>query len=332
MSRRDEDSYLLTGRDVDGRRSRLGLPLIALMFAAIALLVLSRLDHSYVRAGRAMMIDALSPVLAAVQVPVEPVRWLARRVTLSIELADDFERLQRDVQELESWKWRARELERQLADLAQLNRVALEPTMSFVTARVVATSTGAFAQSAVIASGRMHGLRVGYPVVSGDGLVGRVVEAGETAARVLLLTDPMSRVPVHIGTLGTRAVMVGDNSATPRLAHLSAAASVKPGEAVFTSGVGGVFPRGLRIGEVVETAHGPAVRPRAALDALEYLSVLFHETPMLELTDRAHGDPRRRDVAGRAAPELAIPGASDVLAPMSPMPAPLPGGPAGRLP
>lgn len=318
MSRRDEDSYLLTGRDLDGRRTRLRLPLVALMFASVALLVLSRLDHSYVRAGRALLIEALSPVLAAVQVPVEPVRWLARRVTLSVEMADDFERLKREVQELESWKWRARELERRLADLAQLNRVALEPPMPFVTARVVATSTGAFAQSAVIATGRSHGLRVGYPVVSGDGLVGRVVEAGETAARVLLLTDPMSRVPVHIGTLGTRAMMVGDNGATPRLVHLSAAASVKPGEAVFTSGIGGVFPRGLRIGEVVETAHGPAVQPRAALDALEYLSVLFHETPMLELTDRAHGDPRRRDVAGRLLPVPAVPGTIDALAPHLP--------------
>lgn len=300
MMRRSDQSNLLTGDDA--RQPRFRLALVVLVLVSLALLVLSRLDHSYVRVARGAITEATSPVLAAIQLPIEPLRWLGRRVTLYLELADDYERLKRETQELESWKWRARELERQLADLGRASRVAVEPVMPFVTSRVIATSTGAFAQSAVIASGRAHGLRVGFPVVSGDGLVGRIVEAGETSARVLLLTDPMSRIPVHIGSLGTRAVMTGDNTPLPRLVHLSEAAGVTAGDAVFTSGVGGLFPRGLRIGEVVVTEHGPAVRPRADLETLEYLSVLFFESPMLGLTDRVQGDPRRRDLADRALP------------------------------
>ncbi len=295
MRRRTLEGGLLTGDEL--RAPRFGLLLVVLVLVSVALLVLSRLEHSYVRLLRASITETLSPVLAALQVPLEPVRWLARQTTMHLELAEDYERLKREAQEAESWKWRVRDLERQIADLARLNKVALEPVMPFITARVVATSTGAFAESAVVSAGRAHGVRTGYPVVSGDGLVGRIVETGEQSSRVLLLTDPMSRIPVHVGALGVRAVMTGDNGPLPRLLHLSERASVAAGEAVFTSGVGGLFPRGLRIGEVADTEHGVAVKLRADLAGLDYLSILFFETPLLELTDRTRGDPRRRDVA-----------------------------------
>ena len=152
-----------------------------------------------------------------------------------------------------------------------------EQRINFVTSRVIADSSGAFVRSVMINAGRAKDVRAGYPVINADGLVGRVAEAGENSARVLLLTDLNSRVPVVIGGKEVRAILSGDNGPEPRLTYMPQDVSISPGDDVATSGAGGLFPRGLRIGKVIGTALAPRVELRAKLDHLEYLSILFFE-------------------------------------------------------
>jgi rod shape-determining protein MreC len=135
----------------------------------------------------------------------------------------------------------------------------------------------------MINAGGDQKVKPGYPVLSGDGLVGRIVETGSNAARVLLLTDAQSRIPVHIGPQAVRAVLAGDNGPRARIVFSAPDAEVEAGNEVSTSGTGGLFPRGLRIGTVVEAGVRPTVKPHADLDAVEYLSVLLYDTPELEL-------------------------------------------------
>ncbi|MGD9785809.1 MAG: rod shape-determining protein MreC [Hyphomicrobiaceae bacterium] len=291
-----------------GRRQPLSVMLALLAFVAVALLMLSRLDHTYVRQFRSYFAEATAPVMDAAQDYLEPVRRAGRQAASYVELAGRIEELERRNQELESWRWRAKELERQLQDLSRVARVVHEEERPTLTARVIATSTGAFARSAIVNAGRAQLVRVGYPVVNGDGLVGRVVDAAERTSRVLLVTDINSRIPVHVGDTSVRALMVGDNGSRPRLTFISEGATIAAGMDVFTSGVGGLFPRGLRIGEVVATASGFAVAPRAALDTLEYLSVLFFASPALELTDQEGGvGTGRRAAAGSVGTSKAVP-------------------------
>ena len=86
--------------------------------------------------------------------------------------------------------------------------------------------------------------------MTGDGLVGRVAELGDHAARILLLTDLNSRVPVVIEETRERAILSGDNTERPALAYLPPDARVSSGQRVVTSGSGGVLPAGLPIGTV----------------------------------------------------------------------------------
>jgi hypothetical protein len=180
---------------------------------------------------------------------------------------------------------RADELERRIGELEQVSHAAADPPVGFVAARVIATSSGAFARSAVVNAGREHGLKVGYPVITAEGVVGRVVELGRRASSVLLLSDLNSRIPVVVGKLRVRALMIGDNGPLPRLVYVGNPADIESGDEVSTSGVGGLFPRGLRVGNVVGGAKEPRVQPAAQLDQLEYLKVLQHESATLQLTD-----------------------------------------------
>jgi rod shape-determining protein MreC len=265
------------------RRVRFRTVLPVLLILSAGLLVLSRLEHSAVREVRWHIAELMTPVLSAILVPLEPLRWVGQHVTKLADLTRELDDLKDENQRLRSWEWRAHELERKVGELTALSKVVRETPLEFVTVRVIANSSGAFVRSAMINAGTDQRLKSGYPVLSGDGLVGRVLETGRSAARVLFLTDLNSRIPVLVGRDGVRAVLVGDNGPSPRLAYALSGAHIAPGDEVATSGIGGLFPRGLRIGVVVETARGLRVRPHANLDRVEYLSILFYEAPSPDL-------------------------------------------------
>lgn len=287
------------------RRSGLkGPKLLALMLISLALLVLSRLDHSLVRSGRNLLSETVTPVLSIAMVPFAPVQRGVRRIAGLFEQQQDLDRLRDENQRLKGWEGRAKELERRIVQLDQLAKVVPEPGLKFATARVIADANGPFARAALIDAGREHGFKSGYPVINADGLVGRLVIAGKVSSRLLLLTDLNSRVPVYIGASSIRAIMLGDNGAEPRLGHIAADAKLKAGDDVITSGVGGFFPRGLKIGTVVDTGDQYRVELHARLDRLEYVSVLFFDAPGRELAEEERSvgprqSPARRTMAGR---------------------------------
>jgi len=111
--------------------------------------------------------------------------------------------------------------------------------------------------------------------VTGEGLVGRVSEVGSRAARVLLVTDLNSRVPVIVEGPQQRALLTGDNSERPCLRYLDAGAEIKVGDRVVTSGQGGVFPPGLPVGVVASLdREAPRVEPYVELSRVEYLRIV----------------------------------------------------------
>ena len=264
-------------------RFRVAMPVLIL--ASLCLLVLSRLDHVSTHSMRWRITEAMTPLLSALFAPLEPVRWAARQVPGIFAASRELEQVRSENQKLKGWEWRAKELERKLQDVTELARAVRETGFQFVTARVIANSSGAFVRSAMINAGRDQAVQIGHPVLSGDGIVGRIVDTGDAAARVLLLTDLNSRIPVLVGRSAVRAVLAGDNGAFPRLTYLPAEAEAVAGDDVFTSGIGGLFPRGLKIGVVIETPRGLRVRPDSNLDALEYVSVLLYQSPALDLTE-----------------------------------------------
>lgn len=285
MRRLKEDTLnLIRGGSKAPRRLEVRAVFPILVFVSLGLLLLSRLNHSALAQARWQLAAWMSPVLQAAMVPLEPVRTVGRQIAAQVHMASELERLQTENQKLNNWEWRARELERRIADLESLTKAVTEPIMNFVTSRVIADSSGAFVRSVVIDSGSEEFIKSGYPVINGDGLVGRIVETGTHSARVLLATDLNSRIPVTVGEGMVRAILAGDNGPEPRLIYQPLDSKIAVGDVVATSGTGGLFPRGLRIGEVTGEASAPRVRLRANLDKLEYLSVLFFEDPSRGLT------------------------------------------------
>ncbi len=243
MVRLKDDKLNLTRRgDSSVRIGRVRVIVPFLVLLCLGLMLLSRLNHTALAESRWRIAEWLSPILQAAMVPLEPVRHVGRQIAAQVDITEELQRLKSENQTLSSWEWRAKELERKLADLEALSKVVDEPKINFVTSRVIADSSGAFVRSVMINAGSEQNIKTGFPVISADGLVGRVVETGKSSARVLLSTDLNSRIPVVVGDKGVRGVLAGDNGSEPRLIFLPPDAKISIGEDVATSGTGGFFP------------------------------------------------------------------------------------------
>lgn len=284
MRRLRDDHLNLTRRGAD-RPPKHGLrPLFAILFfVSAALLLLSRIGHPLVSDMRWRIGEWLTPLMSLAASVLTPVRRAGQRLADHAASSHEIERLTAENRALKAAAGRAERLERQLADLGALARIVASREMQSVAGRVVSTSHGAMVRTVTIDAGRLDGVRSGYPVVNGDGVVGRVVDAGRGGARVLLLSDFASRVPVVVGRDGVQAILVGDSGARPRLEFLADDAAIAEGDSVETSGVGGVYPRGLAIGRVVRDHDRWRVALHARLDALEFVSVLIFPTPLGDL-------------------------------------------------
>ena len=134
--------------------------------------------------------------------------------------------------------------------------------------------------------GSRDGLRENLPVITADGLVGRVSSVSLTRSQVILLGDPNCRVSALVenpardmGVVGAGGPMDGS---LVELTYLSGNADLKPGQNVITSGLGGVFPKGIPIGQIADSRPvefglytEARVKPSANLGALEQVWVLF---------------------------------------------------------
>ena len=253
----------------------------ALYFLCGVLLILSRIGHGAIAEARAELGDLSSPLLELAAKPAVEVRGVVKRVQTYATMFSEIDRLSTENARLREWEWRARLLESKVEHLRKLLAAVDEPALRFATGNVIADARGPFVRSALINLGRADGVRAGYAVINGDGVVGRIVDTNESVTRVLLLNDLNSRIPVLVGPAAVRAIVSGDNSGDLTLDFIPDGASLYPGDEVYTSGSDGIIPRGLRVGSLVGKGGNIRVRPHADLSTLDVVSVIFFNTPAL---------------------------------------------------
>jgi rod shape-determining protein MreC len=143
----------------------------------------------------------------------------------------------------------------------------------------VADPSGPFRHARVINAGKQQGVKKGQAAVDGEGLIGRVVSVGNNSARILLLPDLDSRIPVAVEPSGTNAILVGNDSAQPRLEHLPPLASINVGDRVVTSGAGGDIAPGIPVGTVTGEPGDFRVALFADFHRAEYVRLLQYNFP-----------------------------------------------------
>lgn len=262
---------------------RLFVGLFVLLLLGIFLLW--RIDSPRVERFRAALVDRVVPSFDWALLPITKAAAMIDEFQSYASLYEQNQELRRELQQMKAWREAALQLEQKNARLLDLNQVRLDPKLTHVTGVVLADSGSPFRQSVLLNVGARDGIRDGWATMDGIGLVGRISGVGERTARVILLTDSNSRVPVTVQPSGQKALLSGDNSALPPLEFLEDSDLVRPGDRVVTSGDGAMLPAGLLVGQVVM---GTDRRLRVVLSAdyerLEFLRVLrSHElTPITD--------------------------------------------------
>lgn len=248
---------------------------VAFLVLSLGLLVLGRSQPVAVEHVRVQIMDGLAPVLDAVSRPMAFAANQMRQIADYLNLKDENERLRLENARLAQWQNAASALENENRELRALLHYKAEPRQASISARVIADTGGPYVRSLVITAGKDDGVREGMAAMSGDGLIGRVVEVGNWSSRILLLTDLNSRIPVMIANGGDHAILAGDNRAQLKLLYLPQDAILATGSRVLTSGHGGVFPPNLPVGIVVGAQHGVyEVAPIAALGRINHVRLI----------------------------------------------------------
>ncbi len=257
---------------------------------AIGLMVLSRIDHPTISSVRTQAVDLMAPVINVASRPMAVIDASIARIDHFFDVYDENARLREENARLLHWQATARQLDAENKDFRELLSTVTEPRSAFVTSRIIGMSSGTFVRTVLINAGSHDGIAVGHAVVTDDGMVGRIVEMGVRSARVLLLTDLNSRIPVALESSRAPAVVAGDNSNILRLMFVSEGTSVQIGERLVTSGEGGMLPPGLPVGVVTGFEDGlwyvtPFVDPART----DFVRVLDYALPGLLPTTREAG-------------------------------------------
>ncbi|MDQ2066071.1 rod shape-determining protein MreC [Xinfangfangia sp. CPCC 101601] len=288
------------------------LLVVLLVLLLFGIFMLWRIDSPRVERFRAALVDAVVPNMEWALVPVRRAAGMVEDFQSYNRIYEQNQELKRELQKMSAWKEAARQLGEQNARLLDLNKVRLDPKLTWVTGQVLADSGSPFRQSVLLNVGARDGIRDGWATMDGLGFVGRISGVGPRTSRVILLTDTNSRVPVTVQPSGQKALLSGDNSAMPILEFIEDTDEIAPGDRVVTAGDGGVLPAGLLVGQVVrDTDRRLRVVMSAEYQRLEFLRVLrSHELEPITDPGALIAPPLLP-----SAPEVAVDGEGEAAAP-----------------
>lgn len=195
--------------------------------------------------------------------------------------------------ELRKAQQEAAETDRLKSLLSLKEQTGYEP----VTARVIARDSSVWFNTITINKGSSSGIALNMPVVTGGGIVGRVIALSPWTAQVMMVTDEKAAAGAIVGKLGSSGALgsvrgLGDKGLV-EMRYVSDLESVVVGDYILTTGQDGIYPPGLTIGTVVQVdqdassqSHRILVRPGANLDRLEEVAVLLYNPPSRPTPDQ----------------------------------------------
>lgn len=250
---------------------------------ALAILFLVAFIMMLVNKTDTVLIDKTSSVATDIVSPVIDVLIIPARIFANVyDYFKDMRLAYKENQQLKAENRhlrligeRARALEIENRLLSKLLNYSKPPEEKLLTARVIAEEGDAFSHSLIAYVGSGNEVKKGEIVLNDRGVIGRIDKTGSLYAKILLITDINSRIPVVVERTRVRGIMAGDNTRRPKMVFIPLSSEINVGDRIVTSGVAGVFPPGLPVGVVSEVNRRDIrITPYADLDSLEYVKIV----------------------------------------------------------
>jgi rod shape-determining protein MreC len=266
--------------------SSFSLPTVILSLLVIGILFLALGGYlaPLSQVALAPLVDAQTWVSAryqAIQEFITAPRDMARLTQRNSELEAEVARLQAQIIELEQ--------ENAQLDVfsALLNFAQAHPENDYLSATVIGRDPNPFLRYIIINRGSDEGLRRGMPVVSQQGLVGRIAAVTAGGARVQLITDPSAVVNIRLEESGAEALLSGSITGEVSLDFIPQDVTIETGDLVLTSGLGGNYPPNILIGRITgvrtqpfELYQNASVQPVVDFSKLQIVSVIINFRPV----------------------------------------------------
>ena len=206
--------------------------------------------------------------------------------------AAENEQLKQRVFALENELNNARHAESENERLKSLLQLSEQSDIKSVPARVIGRDPSVWFNTITINRGSTSGISVNMPVVTGGGIVGRVITVSPFASQVMLITDEKAGAGAVVGQLGQSGALGSVRGRADlgvgviEMRYVSGLEAVEVNDSVMTTGQDGIYPPGLNVGRVVDVKKGTAtqahqilIQPGAQLDHLEEVAVLLYRAP-----------------------------------------------------
>lgn len=248
--------------------------IVLLFLCSILFILLSKVDNPMVAKIDKAILRVTGPVMQVVEYP-------ARIVHRVYTYLYDISRIYLDNRELRvenkqmlilQNKVRSLEVENQL--LSRLLNYVPPADASFISAKIIAESGDSFTHILFVYIGD-EAVRKGQIVLGDESVIGRIDKVSGKYAKVILVTDINSKIPVVVERTRVRGILSGDNTEMPELIFTRSTADIQEGDIIVTSGVGGMFPAGLPIG-FVSLIKGSEIRVETMADIsrIEYVRIV----------------------------------------------------------
>jgi rod shape-determining protein MreC len=269
--------------------------ILSLFLLLVLLLVMAQVTAQ--RQGVTVVEEAFLTVMA-------PVQGVFQRLTRSVEsvqatvanyqlLLQENQRLHDQLAEVSTMEARMAELRRENDRLRRMLAFETRSEYDLIPAKVIARDPSNWFHTITINRGSRHGVGQNMAVVTSEGLVGSILSVSPLSSQVLLLTDARRAVSAFVQRSREPGLVEVDTGRPDylRMYNLPREANIQPGDTIISSGMGGIYPKGLVIGYVVETADEEygyqkfaRLQPAANFNRLEEVFVVIPE-PNLVLPD-----------------------------------------------
>lgn len=260
---------------------RVGLASFALFCFSLFLTAYGAKNPEINHLGAALVSEILRPFQSGVQSVFKSASSFLDEYVVLTRVKDENIKLEKRLKALEDENFKLREIQKENERLASLLNFVEKERLVGLGARIIGYDPSNWVESVTVDKGSSHGISNGMAVVDGIGVVGKIVETGISTSRLLLLSDNVSGIDAIIQDSRARGVVTGKGGGKCRLEYVSRDYEVKVGDTVITSGMDGIFPKGLLIGVVsfIDRDTGSLfqemdVTPSVELSRLEYVFIV----------------------------------------------------------
>ncbi|WP_068544948.1 rod shape-determining protein MreC [Thalassotalea crassostreae] len=235
----------------------------------------------------------VSPLQYIANTPKQLMDYASDNLVSRSQLMEDNERYQMNELLLNEKLLQLNILKQENDRLRKLLASPVKSEYKKMVAEILAVDSDPYSQQIVVDRGELDGIYEGQPVIDDTGVVGQVLHVGANNSRVLLLTDITHAIPLRVHRNGIRLIARGTGSVSQmEVNHVPHSTDIKVGDLLVTSGLGGKFPQGYPVAEVIYVSDSSEkefaqinIRPLVNFNRLRYLLMLWPES--LATNDRA---------------------------------------------